>query len=157
MTRPGVLLMIGVLLVAGCGRTLASARQHKGRGDTVVFEASLPEVFAAARQTAEALRLRIVGQDEHEGYLWAQQRPPALRSWEGLVPTPRMLKTRLQQTVTPGQNIVVYFYPVDRERVIVEIVDQRVSPVGVDRLLQTDLFTGIRQRLQAASPAPTAP
>ena len=157
MKRPLVLLLVGALLASGCGRTLASARQQKGSGDAVVFEASLPEVFAAARQTAEALRLRIVGQDEHEGYLWAQQRPPSLRSWEGLVPTPRMLKTRLQQTVTPGQNIVIYFYPADRERVIVEIVDQRISPVGVDRLLKTDLFTGIRQRLQAASPAPASP
>ena len=143
------------LLGAGC-RTLESAKQQKGRGDAVVFEASLPHVFAAARQTVQALRLTIVGQNEQEGYLWAQQRPEPLRSWERLIPTPRTLRRGLQQAATPGQNVAVYFYPVDRERVIVEIVDQRVSPVGMDRLLTTDIFTGIQQRLPVPLPAPAA-
>lgn len=141
------------MLGAGC-RTLASAARQKGRGDAVVFEASLPQVFAAARQTVEALRLTIVGQDEREGYLWAQQRPGPLRSWEQIVPTPHAVKTHLRQAVAPGQNVAIYFYPVDQERVVVEIVDQRVSPLGMDRLLQHDIFAGMQRRLPAPPPAP---
>ena len=152
---PVVILCVlgaGLLLAAGC-RTLESATRQKGRGGAVVFEGSLPQVFTAARQTVEALHLTIVGQNELEGYLWAQQRPKPLRSWEWIVPTPHVLKKGLQQAVTPGQNVAIYFYPVDRERVVVEIVDQRVSPVGMDRLLTDDIFTGMQRRMPTPPPA----
>ena len=157
MRRRGTLLGLACLvsaawlLGAGC-RTLESAKRQKGRGEAMAFEGSLPQVFVAAQQTVAALQLTIVGQDALEGYLWAQRRPAPLRSWEWIIPTPHLLQRGLQQAVAPGQNLAIYFYPVDRERVVVEIVDQRVSPVGIDRLLKDDIFTGMQRRLPAPPP-----
>ena len=139
-------------LSAGCG-TLESTKRQKGHGDAVAFDAPYAWVFAAALQTVHDLQLTVLGHSQPDGYIWAQQRPAPLRSWEWIVPTPRALKRGLQQAATPGQHVAVYLYPVNQERVIDEVIDQRISPVGMDRLLGTDIFAGITRRLSAEAGA----
>ena len=150
-------LMCAALLVAAMGcRTLDSARRQQGSGRTTTFEASSHAVFTAALHAADALRLTILGQDEPEGYVWAQRRPKPLHSWEWLLPTPHVLKHGLQQAVAPGRYVALYLYPVDREHVRVEIVEERISPVGLDRPLAPQLFA-VMQHWLTPPPAPAAP
>lgn len=144
------LLCVAFMAAGGC-RTLESAKRQQGRGEVVTFDAAYRDVFAAALHVVGELHLTVLGQDEPEGYVWAQRRPEPLQSWEWIIPTPRALKKGLQQAATPGQYIAIYFYPVDRERVDVEIVEQRISPVGIDRLVTPEVFAGIARRL--AQPA----
>ncbi len=70
------------------------------------------------------------------------------------MPTPRLVRKSVTQAVAPGQNVAIYFYPLEHERVMVEVIDQRISPVGMDRLLKTDIFTGIARRLTAPPSTP---
>ena len=150
-------LLGAALLITATGcRTLDSTRQQQGFGRTVTFEASSHAVFTAALHAADALHLTILGQNEHEGYLWAQRRPKPLRSWEWLLPTPHVLKHDVQRAVAPGRYVALYFYPVDREHVQVEIVEDRISPVGLDRPLTPELFAAMRHWLTPPS-APAAP
>ena len=148
--------VIGALLLTGC-RTLESAARQKGHGETMTFQAAYPRVFEAALQTMRALRLTVVGQNQQEGYIWASRRPEPMHAWELIPPTPRLVRTSVTRAVAPGQHVAIYFYPLDQERVMVEVIDQRISPVGMDRLLKADIFAGIARQAGSLPPTPAAP